>query len=119
MPPNDPDGGQRDPAAVEAALRRQFTETFERAAYPLTDPFSLIPLLPAGAATEFRAGSVVVPAIDLGLRYGDYQQYPYDSVDPLVDDLITGLKAEGVLAADGTSASRTETTGTTAEDPNP
>ena len=70
--------------------------------------FSLIPLLPEGADTEFRAGSVVVPAIDLGLRYGDYQQFPYDSVDPLVDDLITGLKAEGVLPATGESTSRTD-----------
>ena len=119
MLPNESDTGQRDPPAIEASLRRQFTETFERAAYPLTDPFSLIPLLPKGVDTEFRAGSVVVPAIDLGLRYGDYQQYPYDSVDPLVDDLIAGLKAEGVLPATEASMSRTETAGSSARDPNP
>lgn len=100
--PNDelsdrPTDGPSDPEAIEASLRRQFTETFERAAYPLTDPFELIPLLPDGAATEFRAGPVVVPAIDLGLTYGQYQQYPYDSVETLVDDLIAGLQAEGEL----------------------
>ncbi|WP_253736818.1 MTH865 family protein [Halohasta salina] len=97
MPTSDADNGPADPAAIESALRRQFTETFEQAEYPLSDPFSLIPLLPEGAATEFRAGPVVVPAIDLGLRYGDYQQYPYEEVDALVDDLIAGLKAEDEL----------------------
>lgn len=82
---------------VEAELREQLTETFEDAEYPLTDPFDLIPLLPDGAATEFQAGDVVVPAIDLGMEYDEYQEYPYDSVDELVDDIIVGLKAEDVL----------------------
>lgn len=116
MLPNDSLDGQRDSAAVEASLRRQFTETFDHAAYPLTDPFELIPLLPDGAATEFRAGPVVVPAIDLGLTYGQYQQYPYEDVDALVDDLIAGLTAEGVLPASGASANRVDTAGSSAGD---
>lgn len=82
---------------AEAALRRQFERTFGRASYPLTDPFELIPLLPDGAATEFSAGGVTVPAIDLGMTYGEYQSYPYHSVDALVDDLIHGLKQEDEL----------------------
>jgi len=81
----------------EAELRRQFTEVFGQAEYPLTDPFDLIPHLPDGAETEFRAGDVVVPAIDLGLAYGEYQEYPYASVDALVEDLIAALEAEDVL----------------------
>jgi hypothetical protein len=109
MPPNDPDDSRSDPVAVETSLRRQFTETFERADYLLTDPFSLIPLLPEGVDTEFRAGSMVVPAIDLGLRYGQYQQYPYDSVDPLVDDLIAGLKAEDELPTAPASMTQKDT----------
>lgn len=82
---------------VEAELREQLTAVFGHAEYPVTDPFELIPLLPDGAATEFRAGDVVVPAIDLGMTYGDYQEYPYHSVEELVDDIIAGLKAEDVL----------------------
>jgi hypothetical protein len=81
----------------EAALREAFETTFGSAEYPLHDPFELLPLLPDGAETVFRAGPVEVPAIDLGMRYGRYQSYPYDSVDELVDDLIRGLKAEGEL----------------------
>jgi hypothetical protein len=82
---------------VESELREQFRTTFSRAEYPVTDPFELIPVLPDGPATEFRAGEVVVPAVELGMTYGDYQEFPYESVDMLVDDLITGLKAEGEL----------------------
>lgn len=82
---------------TEVALRESFERTFERAQYPLADPFELLPLLPDGPQTVFRAGAVEVPAIDLGMRYGQYQSYPYDSVGELVDDLIDGLKQEGEL----------------------
>jgi len=85
------------PAEIEAALREQLTATFGQAAYPLGDPFELLPLLPDGPQTEFRAGPVVVPAVDFGLAYKEYQSYPYDSVESLVDDLIAALKAEDEL----------------------
>jgi len=81
----------------EAALREQFETTFGQATFPLCDPFELIPVLPDGPATEFVAEGITVPAIDLGLVYGKYQSYPYESVTPLVDDLIYGLKQEGAL----------------------
>jgi len=94
---DEPNRSPDDPEAIEAALRDQLTSTFGRATYPVTDPFTLIPLLPDGPETEFRAGSVVIPAIDLGLKYREYQQYPYQSVEALVDDLIAAMKAEGDL----------------------
>jgi len=82
---------------AEAALRRQLTDAFEGAEYPVADPFELVPLLPDGPATEFRAGEVVVPAIELGTTYAEYQEYPYESVEALVDDLVEGFEREGVL----------------------
>lgn len=82
---------------TEADLRAQFTDVLGRADYPVADPLTLIPVLPDGARTEFEAGEVTVPAIDLGLRYGEYQEFPYAAVDPLVDDIIRGLKTEGEL----------------------
>jgi hypothetical protein len=81
----------------EVVLRDSFERTFGQAEYPLHDPFELLPHLPDGPGTVFQAGPVEVPAIDLGMRYGQYQTYPYDSVDELVEDLIRGLKAEGEL----------------------
>lgn len=86
-----------NPTATERALRSQFTSVFGDASFPLTDPLDLIPLLPDGPSTTFDADGVTVEAIELGMTYGKYQQYPYDSVENLVDDLIAGLKAEGEL----------------------
>jgi hypothetical protein len=86
-----------DVSETEAELREEFLAAFGRAEYPLADPFELVPLLPDGSTTEFRAGEVVVPAVELGTRYGDYQDFPYESVDALVDDVVAGLNAEGEL----------------------
>jgi len=82
---------------TEVALRSQFRRVFGEAAFPLRDPFELIPLLPDGPATEFTANGVTIPAIELGMTYGKYQSYPYESVDGLVDDLIYALEQEGDL----------------------
>ncbi|MFC7134379.1 MULTISPECIES: MTH865 family protein [Salinibaculum] len=88
-----------DPERTEAEreLRTQFEAVFGEAAFPLTDPFDLIPLLPDGPETTFEADGVTIEAIELGLTYGKYQRYPYDSVERLVDDIIDGLRAEGEL----------------------
>jgi hypothetical protein len=82
---------------AESELREQLTTTFSQATFPVSDPFELIPVLPDGPATEFQAGDVVIPAIELGTEYGEYQDFPYESVDALVDDIIEGLKAEDVI----------------------
>ncbi|RJX45210.1 hypothetical protein DM826_00500 [Halonotius aquaticus] len=81
----------------EAEIRQQLIEVFGAAEYPVTDPFELIPVLPDGAATTFEAGDVTIGAMELGMEYADYQEYPYDSVEPLVEDLMTGLRAKGVF----------------------
>ena len=81
----------------EEDLREQFTEVFGKASYPLESPFKLIPLLPDGPFTTFESGDIKIPAIDLGMAYGDYQEYPYETVEDLVDDLIHALKSESVL----------------------
>jgi len=82
---------------TEAEIRRQLTEVFGAASYPVTDPFELIPVLPDGAATTFKAGDVTLGAMEIGMEYADYQEYPYESVEALVDDLMAGLHAEGVF----------------------
>lgn len=81
---------------LEDEFRRQFREVFGKADFPLSSPFKLIPLL-EGPFHYFEAGGVEIPAIDLGMVYGDYQDWPYEDVDSLVDDLISGLKEEGTI----------------------
>jgi hypothetical protein len=76
-------------------MRQQLATVFERADYPVTEPFELIPLMPDGPATTFEAGDVSIGAMDLGMGYAEYQEYPYESADALVDDLMTGLRDDG------------------------
>jgi hypothetical protein len=80
-----------------AAIRQQLRDVLGRADYPLTDPFDLIPVMPDGPATTFEAGDVCIGAMDLGMGYAEYQEYPYEDVEALVDDLMTGLRDDGVL----------------------
>ncbi|MFB6101765.1 MAG: MTH865 family protein [Haloplanus sp.] len=81
----------------EAEIRRQLTAVFDRAQYPVTDPLELVRVLPDGAATTFEAGTVTIGAMELGMEYADYQEYPYDDVGALVDDLMAGLGDDGVF----------------------
>lgn len=78
-------------------IRQQIVEVFGRAEYPVTDPFELIPVLPDGPATTFEAGDVCIGAMELGMGYAEYQEYPYATVEELVDDLMTGLDDDGVF----------------------
>lgn len=80
------------------AIREQLIEVFGEASYPVTDPFELIPVLPDGAATTFEAGEVTLGAMEIGMEYAEYQTYPYEDVESLVDDLMAGLRDSGVFA---------------------
>ena len=81
----------------ETEMRQQLIDVFSEAKYPVTEPFELIPVLPDGAATTFEAGDVTLGAMDIGMGYADYQEYPYQSVEALADDLMTGLRDDGIF----------------------
>jgi len=81
----------------EAEIRQQLHEVFGKAEYPVTEPFELIPVLPDGAATTFEAGNIELSAIDIGMGYAEYQNYPYQNVEDLVADLMTGLNADNTF----------------------
>ena len=85
------------PNETATAFREELVSVFERAEYPVTDPMELIPVLPDGAATTFEAGDVELGAMDVGMGYADYQEYPYEDVDGLVDDLMRGLQEDDVF----------------------
>ena len=85
------------PSETEAAFREQLIAVFERADYPVTDPMELIPALPDGASTTFEAEDVELGAMDIGMGYAEYQEYPYDNAEGLVDDLMRGLREDDVF----------------------
>ena len=73
----------------ETEMRQQLIDVFSEAKYPVTEPFELIPVLPDG--------DVTLGAMDIGMGYADYQEYPYQSVEALADDLMTGLRDDGIF----------------------
>ena len=82
---------------VEAELRSQLTEAFEDADYPVSNQMDLVPALPNGPGTRFEAGDTSFTAMEMAAKLGSHQEFPYDDVDSLVDDVMTGLKAEGMI----------------------
>ena len=82
---------------VEAELREQFTRAFEGADYPVDNQMDLVPALPDGPGTRFEAGDFSMSAMELGMKLSDEQDFPYESVDELVDDLMAGVKEKGFI----------------------
>lgn len=82
---------------VEAELREQLYNAFEGADYPVANQMKLVPALPNGPSTRFEAGDVSFTAMELATKLSGHQDFPYEDVDSLVDDVIQGLKNEGML----------------------
>lgn len=78
-------------------LRQQFIEAFEGAEYPISSPMDLVPALPDGPATKFESGDFSMTAMELNAKASGHQEFPYETVDELVDDVIAGLEAEDLL----------------------
>lgn len=82
---------------AETELREQFLAAFEDAEYPVEGQMDLVPALPDGPSTKFEAGDTTITAMEMAARLGSHQNFPYNDVESLVDDVIAGLKAEGLL----------------------
>lgn len=78
-------------------LRAQLVDAFEGADYPVHNQMDLVPALPDGPTTRFETDDVSFTAMDLATKLGGYQDFPYDDVDALADDVIEGLEAEGMI----------------------
>ncbi|GAB3698310.1 MTH865 family protein [Halorubrum pallidum] len=82
---------------VRAELREQFLDAFDGADYPVESQMDLVPVLPDGPTTTFEAGDVRVTAMELASKLGGEQEFPYESADELVDDILDGLEAKGLI----------------------
>lgn len=82
---------------VEEDLREQFLEAFSGADYPVKNQMDLVPALPGGPGTKFSAGDVSFTAMELAAKLGGHQEFPYESAEDLVEDVMAGLKAEGMI----------------------
>jgi hypothetical protein len=82
---------------VRAELREQFMDAFGGADYPVENQMDLVPALPDGPATKFEAGDVSLTAMEMAAKLGSEQEFPYDSAEELVDDILDGLEAKGMI----------------------
>ena len=79
--------------ADEDELREQMTEAFEGADYPVSSPMDLVPALPQGPATKFESGDFSMTAMEMNTKLPS-PDFPYESADAFVDDIIETLKEE-------------------------
>ena len=82
---------------VKAELREQFLEAFGGADFPVENQMDLVPALPDGPGTKFEAGDVSFTAMEMAAKLGSEQEFPYDTPEALVDDIIDGLEAKGMI----------------------
>jgi len=69
-------------------------DAFEGADYPISSPMDLVPALPNGPGTKFESGDFSMTAMELNTKLsgGDF---PYDSPDAFVDDVLEELDESG------------------------
>ncbi|PSQ05231.1 hypothetical protein BRC97_09840 [Halobacteriales archaeon QS_6_71_20] len=82
---------------VEADLRAQFHDAFSDADYPVSSQMDLVPALPQGPGTTFESGDVSFTAMELAAKLGSRQEFPYEDAESLVDDVMEGLRENGML----------------------
>lgn len=76
-------------------LREQFLEAFEGADYPIDSPMDLVPALPDGPGTKFESGDFSMTAMELNTKLDG--EFPYDSPEEFVDDIIEQLEAQDLI----------------------
>ncbi|RAW46480.1 hypothetical protein DQW50_03675 [Halorubrum sp. 48-1-W] len=82
---------------VKAELREQFMDAFGGADFPVQNQMDLVPALPDGPATKFEAGDVSFTAMELAAKLGSDQDFPYDTAEELVDDILEALEAKDLI----------------------
>lgn len=82
---------------TEAELRKELEDAFSGADFPVNNQMDLVPALPNGPATKFETDDVSFTAMELATKLSSSAEFPYDGVESLVDDVITGLKDAGDL----------------------
>lgn len=82
--------------ADEAELREQMTDAFEGANYPISSPMDLVPALPNGPGTKFESGDFSMTAMELNTKLSG-GEFPYETVDDFVDDVIEELKEQDLI----------------------
>jgi hypothetical protein len=82
---------------AERDLREQLLDAFGGADFPVADQMELVPALPDGPTTTFEVDDRRYTAMELAAAIGDHQEFPYESAEALVDDVVAAMRTEGML----------------------
>lgn len=72
-------------------------DAFNDANYTVQSQMDLVPALPNGPRTKFESEDTSFTVMELATKLSGHLDFPYEDVDSLVDDMITGLEQEGVI----------------------
>lgn len=82
---------------TEAELRDQLLAAVEPAEYPVEGRSDVLEVLPDGMLTRFEAGEFSMTVTGIAARLYEYQDFPYETPEALVDDVIAGLNEEDLI----------------------
>ncbi len=83
--------------SVREELEKQLKEVFGKANFPINSVMDLLPILPQGPMTQFKAGDKSWSAMDLSQKLASRAKFPYNDVNAFVQDLLDGLAEAGEL----------------------
>lgn len=95
MPADDRDADARETA--EARVRDRLHVVLADVAFPVADPLEVAAAVDVPHSQRIDVGDRRFTAMELAVRLEPYQDFPYDSADALVADVIDGLREEGFL----------------------
>jgi hypothetical protein len=78
-------------------LEKQLKTIFGKAKYPIRSIMDLLPILPQGPMTQFKAGTKSWSAMELSQKFSGKAKFPYNDVDTFVKDILEGLSQSGEL----------------------
>ncbi|MFB6301739.1 MAG: MTH865 family protein [Haloferacaceae archaeon] len=82
---------------AERDLREQLLDAFGDADFPVDDQMELVPILPDGPMTTFEVDDRSYTAMELAAAIAEHQEFPYESAEALVDDVIDAMRSEDML----------------------
>jgi hypothetical protein len=93
----DPSSVQGEREAAERAVRDRLADVLADVQFPVEDQLAVAAAVDAPHSTRVQVGDRRLTAMELAVRLEPYQDFPYASLDELVDDVLTGLREEELL----------------------
>lgn len=94
---SDPSSEECDREDAERVVRDQLAAILVDVAFPVEDQLAVAAAVDAPHSTRLQVGDRRMTAMELAVRLEPYQDFPYESLDGLVEDVVAGLREEELL----------------------